>query len=335
MIPVGQAYRPEGQVDARSLLSATILGVVTALFAAIVVWAWELSPIPTLVILTPLMQGFVIGIVLTLLIGRLKLRHPKLMAVVGFACGLASVGLIHYAHHLHFLDQFATEYKAFVQANDRLTPEEKREALQAADNNANDAADEFLEGKTGHRGFLGSTLFRSQVGVRIKSAELTGWGVGILWGIEALMVAVVAGVMAYSRASAPFCEDCGDWCSKSPAAIELAGEAAGALGDAVRANDHQQVTQLLGQPVDAEAIQQHGTRAALHSCGGCDQTFADVESYRIKKKKGKPETTTTSVAKQVRISPEMLALLRPRPAVAGPVEYHIIDEPAPLEARDL
>ena len=80
MIPVGQSYRSEGKIDARAILSATVLGVMTALGVAFLVWAWELSPIPTLVLLTPLVQGFVIGLVLVFLIGRLKLRHPNTTA---------------------------------------------------------------------------------------------------------------------------------------------------------------------------------------------------------------------------------------------------------------
>lgn len=335
MIPVGHTYRPEGQIDARSVLAATILGVVTAVFAAIVVWAWELSPVPTLVILTPFLQGLLIGIVLTLLIGRLKLRHPKLMASVGFACGLASVGLIHYAHYLHFLDEVGAEYKASVEADADLTPAKKQELLAKIDQGSNAMANGFLFLKTGHRGFVGSMLLRNQVGVTLKSASLTGWGLWILWGFEAAMVAAVAATMAHARASEPFCEDCGRWCAKTRAPIELGGESAGALGDAVRASDHGQAAQLLDQPVDAEAIKQHGTRAALHSCGECDQTFADVESYRITMKKGKTETATTSVAKQVRIAPELVALLRRHPAVIEPAEQHLIDDPTALEARDL
>ena len=61
MIEIGQLYRSEGRIDAPALLSATILGVTTSVLAAAVIWMWELSPIPTLVILTPLIHGLVIG----------------------------------------------------------------------------------------------------------------------------------------------------------------------------------------------------------------------------------------------------------------------------------
>ncbi len=313
MIPVGQIYRPEGKLDARSVLSATILGVVIAVFAALVVWAWELSPIPTLVIITPLLQGLLIGLVLAFVVGRLRLRHPNLLGAIGLLCGLASVGLVHYGHYLHFLDQVGNQYKAEVEADADLSPEKKAELLGRVANGSGELADEFLLSKTGHGGFVGSMIYRNEVGVTIKHSKLTGWGVWILWGVEAIAVALVAWVIARSRAAEPFCEDCGDWCSKTRAPIELAGESARPFAEAVQVDDLQGVAHWLGQPIDAELIKQHGTRATLHSCGDCDQTFADVESYLIVTKK-KTETKSTSILNRVRISPEMTAMLRQPPS---------------------
>jgi hypothetical protein len=61
MIPVGQPYRPAGTLDARSILITTILGTAVAVLGAALVWLWEWSPIPTLVLLTPLVQGAAVG----------------------------------------------------------------------------------------------------------------------------------------------------------------------------------------------------------------------------------------------------------------------------------
>jgi len=338
MVPVGHNYRPEGKLDARSALSATILGVVTAIFAALVVWAWELSPVPTLVIITPLLQGLLIGLVLAFVIGRLRLRHPNLLGAIGLLCGLSSVGLVHYGHYLHFLDEVGNRYKAQVEADDDLSPEKKAELLGRVAHGSGEVADEFLVAKTGHSGFLGSMIYRGEVGVTIKRVALTGWGVWILWGVEALAVALVAGALARSRAAEPFCEDCGDWCSKARAPIELAGESARPFAEAVHVDDLQSVALWLREPVDPESIKQDGTRATLHSCGGCDQTFVDVESYLITTKKKKTETKTTSMLKQVRISPEMTALLRQPPSATStstlPAEAEDLHEPAGAEALD-
>ena len=341
MVPVGQTYRPEGRIDARSILSATILGVMTAIFAAFMVWLWELSPIPTLVLLTPLIQGVVIGMVLSFLIGRLKLRHPKLMATVAFACGLGSVGLIHYAHYLHFLDQVGTALRAEVEADDDVDPAKKQEVLAKLGGNTSAMADLFLIQKTGHRGFLGSMMLRAEQGVRIKSANLTGWGLWGLWGFEALMVAGVASSMARGRAAVPFCEDCGAWCSQASSPLILAGESAPGLVEAVRTDDSRSATDLVELPTDPATLGGHGTRLSLYSCDGCDQTFADVNHYQTVAKKNKTETKTQTLLKQVRVSPAMLSILRGPvvvPGVSPPhevAEHHVIDAPAALEERDL
>ena len=341
MIPVGQNYRSEGKINARAIVSAMVLGTMTAIAVAFLVWAWELSPIPTLVILTPLIQGFVIGTVLAVLIGRLKLRHPKLMATVGFACGLASVGLIHYAHYLHFLDEIDTTIKTEVQADDNLLPEKKQEILANLAKGSNEMANLVLLDNTGHGGFVGSMMLRAQQGVEIKSAHVTGVGMWILWGIEALMVAGVATSMAYKRASIPYCEDCSAWCEKTMSPVVLAGESTDAFAEALRADDHQGIAALIDQPIDQEALGVHHTRAQMHSCANCDQTFADVENVLTKVKKGKAETKTKAVITRIRVSPAIVGLLR-GPVVIPDVspehevaEHQNIDGPAALEERDL
>ena len=263
------------------------------------------------------------------------------MATVAFACGLASVGLIHYAHYLHFLDQIDTAIKAEVEADDNLLPAKKQEILANLAKGSNEMANLVLLENTGHQGFLGSMMLRAQQGVQIKSANLTGWGLWILWGFEALMVAGVATSMAYKRAAVPYCEDCSAWCSQTISPVILAGESAEALAEAVRADDHQGMAALIDQPTDPEAIELHRAGAQLHSCENCDQTFADVERILTKVKKGKTQTATTAVLKRVRVSPAIVGLLRGPVVVPGVspehevAEHHVIDAPAALEERDL
>ena len=334
MIPVGQPYRPEGSVHPRSLLSATILGLVAASLAAGAVWLWEISPIPTLLIVTPVIQGLLVGLILMLLIGRLRLRHPRLMGAIGFACGLASVALVHEAHHLRLVAGIENEYREQVAADADLTPEERRERLAGA----GQAGDALLALRTGHGGLLGSMLLRSEIGFHLKRTHVTGWGVWGVWAVEALFVACFAAAMAASRAGEPYCEDCGDWCAKARAPIEVAGESAPALAAAIQDDDLRDAGLVLAAPGDAEALAAHGTRATLHACPGCDQAFADVESYQIVRKGKKTETRTTPHLRRVRVSPEMAALLR-EPAGAGATapacpEGDGLDEPREPGARE-
>ena len=215
MIPVGQPYRAAGPMSIKSVLTTLILGTVTALLCAAIVWGWELSPIPTLVIITPVIQGVLIGVVLKFMIGRLRMRNPRLMFLIGLTCGLASVGMVHYGHYLHNVDELVASIKEAIQADGDLTPEEKATSITGVEQDPRAAADIFYLAQTRHTGFLGSMIWRSHVGVMIKNIELTGWGVWILWGVEALMVAAFAAYLAHLQAVKPFCEDCDTWCEEA------------------------------------------------------------------------------------------------------------------------
>jgi carbon starvation protein CstA len=133
MTPVGQPYHASGPINIRSITATLILGALTAVLAAMVVWLWEISPIPTFVIITQFAQALLIGWVLAFAIGRLRMRNPGLVLIIGFACGLASVGLVHLGHYIRFVDDVATHYRAEVLADKTLTPEQRQEALAMAD----------------------------------------------------------------------------------------------------------------------------------------------------------------------------------------------------------
>jgi hypothetical protein len=307
MTPVGQPYCAAGPISFRSVISTVILGTFTAIVSAAAIWFWESSPIPTLVILTPFLQGLLIGLVMAFAIGRLRMRNPKLLLLIGFTCGLASVAMVHMGHHIRFVQEVAALYRQQVEADGSLTPEQKKEALEVADKEPQAITDAFLLQKTGHSGLIGSILLRSEQGVKIKSATLTGWGLWTLWGFEALVVAFMAAAMSHARASEPFCEDCGDWCHKQTAPLVFPGEAAGALAEAVRSDDLASVANLRDHPPETTGLTFAGT--ILYACGGCNLTFADVWQRFDTVKKGKTESTTKTLVQQISISPEMTALL--------------------------
>jgi hypothetical protein len=214
MIPVGQPYRAAGTLDAKSLLITAILATTAAVLGAAAVWLWELSPIPTLLILTPLIQGAGVGAVMAFAIGRLRLRNPRTVAVVAFLCGLFSNGLVHYGHYLHLVSVTATQLKDEV-ALDKSMPEDKRaELLARLDAAPATVVDSILAQETQHSGFVGSLFLRNRQGITIKSSAVTGTMLWIVWAAEALLVAIIASVIAAERAAKPFCEDCGYWCEK-------------------------------------------------------------------------------------------------------------------------
>src|SRR5579864_924861 len=99
MVPVGQHYQASGRLDLRSIAIMLILGTVTAALAALVMWLWEISPVPQILIVTPILQGLMVALALGFMIRRLQVRNPWLAAWIGFLCGALSVGLVHYGHY--------------------------------------------------------------------------------------------------------------------------------------------------------------------------------------------------------------------------------------------
>jgi hypothetical protein len=329
MIPVGQPYRAVGSFNLRSIVSTLILGVTAAVVAALAVWAWESSPIPTFIFFTPMIQGCLIGLVLAFAIGRLHLRNVGLLTLMGFVCGFSSAAMVHFSHHLTFAGEYVAEMKARVPHVETLLPQEKAQILETLDKEPNKVVDDFLIKKTGYPGPIGSLILRNQLGVEIKNSKVTGWGLWILWGGEALMVAVFAAFMAEQRARMPFCEDCHEWCSQAPAGVFLPGEAAGELSAAVLSDDGLAIQTLLKNPPETSGKSFAGS--TLHTCPACDQTFADVWLRTDKTKGNKTESKIKNLVQRVRVSPEMTARLRNWPVPPSELEEEIEDAPPAAE----
>jgi hypothetical protein len=320
MIPVGQPYRPAGTFDAKSILITTILGVTAAVIGAALVWLWEWSPIPTLLLITPLFQGAGVGAVMAFAVGRLRMRNPRIVAVVGFACGLLSIVLVHYGHYVHMVTATAGELRTMIAQNQAIPEGDRKMLLAQIETDPAGFIDPMLVRKTGHSGFVGSLFLRSAQGVRMKSTVISGTFLWILWGAEALLVAVMASTIPRARAIEPFCEDCGYWCEKQPDLLVMPGVSSAELVEAVREDNPSRIAALRVNPPADDGSGLVG--ATLHACPACDQSFADV-SHRIAKGK---ETIVKVLLKQHRVSPEVAEAIRFAPASA-PAEVPEEDVP--------
>jgi hypothetical protein len=165
--------------------------------------------------------------------------------------------------------------------------------------------------KTGHSGFIGSLILRNEQGVRLKNSPVSGTFLWILWGFEALLVAAVAAALPASRASQPFCEECGFWCAKQPDLFTLPGVSAAPLAEAIREDNPSRVMELRANPPPYDQTGLVGV--TLHACPGCDQSFADV-SHRISSGN---QTKVVNLLNRHRVSPEIASACRAIPPSAG------------------
>jgi hypothetical protein len=315
MIPVGHPYRPAGTFDAKSILITTVLGVTAGMIGAGLVWLWEWSPIPTLVLLTPILQGLAVGGVMAFAVGRLRMRNPLIVATVGFVCGLLSIGLVHYGHYLHMVSVVAAEVRTEIVQDKTMPANEQQSLLAKLDADPSQIVNAMLVQQTQHSGFLGSLFLRNAQGVTIKHSVVTGTMLWILWAGEALLAAAMAAGIPWDRAAAPFCEECGYWCENQPDLLALPASSAESLIQAVQENNPSRLAALCASPpVDT------GTglvTVTLHACPNCDQSFADVSRRTVKGK----ETKVKVLVKRHRVSPEMVQAIRPRlPAAATATE---------------
>ncbi len=310
MIPIGQPYRPAGALNARSILITSILGVSAAVIGAALVWLWEWSPIPTLVLLTSILQGLVVGAAMAFAVGRLRLRNPWTVAAVGFACGLLSITLVHYGHYLHMVSTTAGQLRSEI-AQDKSIPDGDRQSLLAQlDANPERFVNPLLVQQTNHSGFIGSLFVRNAQGVTIKGNVVTGTMLWILWGGEALLVAGMAAGIPMERAAAPFCEECGYWCVKQPDLFALPAASAESLIQAVRENNPVRIAALRATPPNNSGASTVG--ATLHACPGCDQSFADVSRRTVNGKNVKVKV----LLKQHRVAPEVVEAIRTTPGAS-------------------
>jgi hypothetical protein len=320
---VGLPYRPSGAFGVRDTVAMLILGVVVAALGAGVIWLWEISPIPTLMILTPLAQGALIGFALAAMVKRLRIRNPLLAGTVGIACGLLSVGLVHYGHHLRMVSMIHREFAENIQhARDR-TDAERTEALARFERNPGptiDAAIKQVSGGWG--GFAGTMMIRNQQGVTLRRAHVTGWGLWLLWAGEAGAVALIAMLAGSSQARSPYCESCDQWCDERKEVANFAPSHAEALTTAVRLDDPASLSALRNVP----ATEAPGTAAIdFHTCPGCELTFATVVT-RVPTGK-KDEVKQTTHASQIGISPAMSEAIRNARIVPPPPPEAAGDEP--------
>jgi hypothetical protein len=315
MIPVGQRYKPTGQFEPIGTILAAAGCLILAAVAGGVVWLWEISPIPQLLVLTSILQGLGVGLGAYWLFRKVRLRNPFIATVIAFAGGAFSIGLVHYGLYLYFIHVFRNSvHQRYADDPDVDMAEVDRKLPSIID-------DKVLYPKTGHRGFVGFMILRNQQGEQIGHAGTSGapvtgaflWG---LWAVEALAVAGFAAGAGLKAAKEPFCEDCGQWFNKPRTTLWFAPNQLQAVTDAVNGGQPPQLETLKRQPAAASLDAGQGSvTTRVHECGKCGQTLADVVQRVPSGKKGQFKETCS--VQHLAVSKEMATALKTVPPPAG------------------
>jgi hypothetical protein len=215
-------------------------------------------------------------------VGRLGMRNPRIVAVVGFACGLLSIVLVHYGHYIHLVSAITGELRTSIAQNEKIPEAERQAMLARIEADPAQFVDPFLSLCTGHSGFIGSLFLRNQQGVMLRRHRATGGFLWFLWGAEAVLVAVMASMAPAARAAEPFCEECGYWCAKQPDLFSLPAASAVSLVQAVAEDNPAAVAALRANPPPDDGSGLVGV--TLLACPGCDQCFADISQRFVKGK---------------------------------------------------
>src|SRR5262249_53278076 len=236
-------YRPDrGFTPANSAL---LLGVFLVAGTVLGIIAFYVSKMIWLVMIFPVLIGAILGGIGIWVVRRHKIRHPALAGVAGFLGGFSAMLAMHYAEYLYFRSQVRPVIAPFLQL-----PEDVREALRAA----GPRAQPFKM----YESFFGFMDGAAEQGVEIKSTRGGGKetnlgyvGSWIYWGLEVLIIAGISFAMVRSKASEPFCTDCGTW--KNRVQVAALGVTGDRLDQVVRDGEPWTVLKDGSQPPEREA----------------------------------------------------------------------------------
>jgi hypothetical protein len=178
-----------------AVLAGTILGAIESLVSQ---WL-------SLFLIFPALIGVAAGATAAGVVSRYKLRAPAIALVVGFAGGAAGYVAEHAVTYARFRSEIATAIKSDLPG--------------ASDAEIASELDGRLIQEVGAPGFHGFLSLMAREGVQLKRTSggsdagisFKGTAAWILWGIELLIAAGIAGALPWSKAREPFCEDCGLW----------------------------------------------------------------------------------------------------------------------------
>ncbi len=290
-----EAYTPDKQWTVGGLLAlCAALAVVGAILGAV---ANYVSQWFYFILIFPAAIGFALGAVGSKVITFTKIRHPLWCALAGFLGGVFAMATMHYAGYLQF-KKATSEVPADMLAQIRaLSPAEREEGLATLSPEEKENARIMFDVADSGDGFFGYMDLMAKQGVTIsrarsssdKGINLGHAGSRIYWGIEVLIVGIIALMMLRKQAAEPFCESCAEW---KPS--ELLGALSG---------DQQQISAAVQsgalrnwQPFTSGGEQNvHVTLNACKNCGSSANAVVHAERVELNRKKQEKRTTVAKV----------------------------------------
>lgn len=210
-------YQPDGGFEipgVMMLLSA--LAIAGAALGFLAHWA---SNYFYLIILFPLLIGFVLGTIGMRMVRQGRVRNPWMGGLAGFAGGILAMFMMHYFDYQEFKSNIAT-LPPHVKEIARLPLELQRASLKEG-LTSQEAKEAMLVLQAANvRNMLDYMNYAAQQGVELKStsgsSKTRGMNLGfvgsyIYWVIEVLIVAGMTYALVRSSAAEPYCAKCGKW----------------------------------------------------------------------------------------------------------------------------
>jgi hypothetical protein len=246
---VRRRYEASGKMEdgalPRLVLAAVAVGAVAGAVEGLVATWFDL------LILFSMAIGLAAGFGAVKVVESSKVRAPALAALLAALGGLVGLAVKHEVEYQRFRSTVVEEFQ---------------EAGQPAPD-----ADQVLLGLTGKTGRAGYLSLRAEQGTTIsrhgsKGPTLKGpayWG---LFALEFLLAAGVAFGVAWSRASAPFCERCKKWYAADACIATGAGDKQSVTASiaALDASDWGRFAEGLGAP-----DQKTASAVLVAACPGC------------------------------------------------------------------
>ncbi len=196
-------YRSSGRVPFGGWIALVLATLIGSLVIGGIVFA--VSHLIYLIVLFPLLMGAIGGGLLVLVVKSSKVRSPILAGLFGLILGIGIVGVYRFAeYYIDFRNEITNSIR-------------ESEGQDISQQDIDEFIDLSLEDETGSSGFvgylkyaasLGTTITRSSGSSEMQLDERATW---IYWGIELLIVALIAAGMAFGAARQPFNEEAGEW----------------------------------------------------------------------------------------------------------------------------